>query len=364
MIKVLISGYLGFNNSGDESILQAINNSIKEEKMPIEITALSSNPKKTAKNHKIKSLHSFNPFSILRGIIRSDIILSGGGNLLQDKTSSRSLWYYLLIILFGKIFGKKVMLYSNGVGPLSKKLNIKLVRWIINKVDIITLRETLSKEMLETIGVNRPPIYITSDPVFLLKPADKTKITKILSAENINIDNKKIGIAVRKWGNQRDLRVFATLCDEIIQNYKLDILFIPMQYPQDLITSQKIMQLMKKNASILQKTYSSNELIGVIGSMDIIISMRLHALIFAGIETVPMIGLVYDPKIKYYLNQANMPSIEYIKQIDINKIVNTIGSLLKNYNDKQVELAANIKKLKERAKQNNKYLYKLIEKGK
>ncbi|TCT14111.1 polysaccharide pyruvyl transferase CsaB [Natranaerovirga pectinivora] len=360
MTKILISGYLGFDNSGDESILQAISTSIKESELPIEITALSSNPRKTAKNHQINSLHSFNPFSVLKGILRSDIIISGGGNLLQDKTSSKSLWYYIFIIFLGKVFRKKVMLYSNGVGPLDKKINKKIVKKVINKVDVITLREKLSKEMLIDIGVTNPPIHITADPVFLLKPSEEARIKKILEQEGIQNNKKNIGISVRKWGNENQVKEFAGFCDDIVKNNNMNIVFIPMQYPQDLIVSEQILENMKEKAKIISKHYSSNDQIGIIKEMDIILSMRLHTLIYAGIVSVPMVGIVYDPKIEYYLNQVGMPSIKHIENLSYEEIKSHIINIYNDYEINKKQLGINSKVLKRKAKTNNDYLFNLI----
>ena len=163
MIRVLIAGYHGFGNCGDEAILQAMTANIRAMAKDVEITALSYNPEFTKTEYGINSVQRFNMLQVLSAIKHSDIVLSGGGTLLQNGKSTRSLMYYLTIIKIAKFFRKRVMLYANGIGPVSGKLNRRLVKMVVNTVDVITLREKLSEADLKSIGVTKPNIMVTAD---------------------------------------------------------------------------------------------------------------------------------------------------------------------------------------------------------
>jgi polysaccharide pyruvyl transferase CsaB len=162
----LIVGYYGYSNSGDEAILSSICHDINQLEHKAKITVLSHNPESTINEYDVASCNRFNFFKVVKAIKCTDIVLMGGGSLLQDGTSSRSLYYYLFILKLASIFKKKVMLYANGIGPINKVFNRKMTTRIVNKVELITLRESLSLEQLQLLGINKPAIHVTADPVF------------------------------------------------------------------------------------------------------------------------------------------------------------------------------------------------------
>ena len=100
---------------------------------------------------------------------------------------------------------------------------------------------------------------------------------------------------------------------------------------------------------------------GIIGTMELVISMRLHTLIFAAKERIPLLGFVYDPKIDYYLNEFGMPSGGEVGKYDMKSAFETVKDITQNrekYVDRLDEAAS---KLEEKAKENEKYLIKLLE---
>ena len=99
MNDILISGYYGFKNSGDDALLQAIVNDLKEYKSDVKLTVLSNSPEETERIYKIKAVSRLNPFSVIGAILKSKMLLSGGGTLIQDRTSTKSLIYYLAMDL-------------------------------------------------------------------------------------------------------------------------------------------------------------------------------------------------------------------------------------------------------------------------
>ena len=114
--KILISGYYGFDNSGDDAILKAIVKDLKENNSSIEITAFSNNPTFTEKIYDINAVNRFGIRDVFRAIKNCDLFISGGGSLLQDVTSTRSLLYYIALMKIAKLFNKPVMVYALFIG--------------------------------------------------------------------------------------------------------------------------------------------------------------------------------------------------------------------------------------------------------
>ena len=126
--NVVMSGYYGFSNAGDDAILQSIQEGIVAASEDISITVLSNDPALTERLYGLDAVPRFQVWKVLRALRQCDALLSGGGSLLQDRTSTRSLLYYLSIIRLAERFHKPVMLYANGIGPVSKPANRRRVK--------------------------------------------------------------------------------------------------------------------------------------------------------------------------------------------------------------------------------------------
>lgn len=360
MKKVFIFGYYGFQNIGDEAILSAIVSTLKKEKQDIQISALSYNAQYTEKLHGIHAVSRNSLRGIIKAIKEADLVISGGGSLLQDITSSRSLIYYLSIIYLAKKMGKKVMFYGNGFGPITKHWNRQLLQRALRNVDRITLRDYDSMETFEAIGLNKS-VEVTADATFVLEPEAHGPILHILEQEGIPMDKPLIGISVRPWKHADTfVKVLASVCDYIIER-NMTVVFLPMQFTKDIALSEEICSKMKNKAYVLQGEVSPKEMIGIIGKMDFLIGMRLHALIFAARMGVPMIGIEYDPKIKGFLDVVKQTNIGKVEELDFIRLCSEFDRLWneRKNNEKMLQEIAGY--LKEKAAINGEIAVRLLE---
>ena len=104
------------------------------------VTVLSNDPELTWDLCGLEAVPRFQVWKVLKSLWRCDALLSGGGSLLQDRTSTRSLLYYLSIIQAAELFHKPVMLYANGIGPVQKPSNRRRVRRAVERAALVTLR--------------------------------------------------------------------------------------------------------------------------------------------------------------------------------------------------------------------------------
>lgn len=164
MARILISGYYGFDNLGDELLLAALLRELEQALPGSQITVLSANPAATRACHGVDALQRMDFQTVLHGVERCDLLISGGGSLLQDGTSGRSLWYYLGLLALAQSLGKRTMVYSQGAGPLLRPWNRALTRRVLSGVSAITLRDLPSQALLESLGLTLP-VTVTADPV-------------------------------------------------------------------------------------------------------------------------------------------------------------------------------------------------------
>ena len=366
MIKLLIAGYHGFGNCGDEAILLAMTTNIRAMAPDVDITALSFKPEFTKTEYNVNAVQRFNAAEVLKTIRQSDIVLSGGGTLLQDGTSTRSLIYYLAIIKAAKLFKKRVMLYAHGIGPVNGSLNRRLVKSVVNTVDMITLREKLSEEDLRSIGVSKPNIVVTADPAFTLRSITPDEAVQIFKNEGVPLDKQLVGVSVRAWsralGGEEYLDRIARVCDNLIKEGK-NVVFVPMEYPKDLDVSRRVAAKMQQRAYILEKRYNPPQILGIVGELDLMLSMRLHTLIFAAVKNVPMLGIIYDPKVEYYLKELEMPEAGDVRREHLNVSVMTERalSMLSELDRYKAILKKNADIMMDKANENDRLLDKQLD---
>ena len=324
MSKIVISGYYGFNNAGDEALLTAILASLRAIEPKADITVISGNPGNTIVKHQVKSLYRFAAVRLLRAIGEADLVISGGGSLLQDVTSKRSLIYYLSIIAAAKWKGRKVMLFAQGIGPIRNRLMRLLTRLVVNKADAITVRDRDSAEELARMGVPAVKVEVTADPVLMLNPESKVMGKAILAEAGLDPYKPIIGVSVREWPeNQRCLKQLATALGKLSEKYNAQIAILPLQVSMDLKDSQLLQSYLPKirnRVALLQGDYSTEEFLSIIGSFRLLIGMRLHALIFAAVMKVPLMAISYDPKVDSFLKVIGTEAVGTVETLDARNV--------------------------------------------
>ncbi len=359
--KLLMSGYFGFNNAGDEAILSAIYRNLSSLEENLSLNILIAHPKAARKLYDFRMIDRFNVFAVLRAIHRCDILISGGGSLLQDRTSTKSILYYLAIINAAKFMGKRVVLYSNGIGPVVKPRNRKLVRNAVARADLVTLRDENSVRELHDMGLDRDDLHVTADPVFTYDCIGRQEAEELLKREGIPTDKPFVGVSVRNWKNTQEFATkIAQICDGIAEKHDRNIVFIIMQNPNDIMISEKVRSLMKQDSYIMFGNYSTSELMGIVGCADFVICMRLHTLIFAAHMGVPTLGIIYDPKVRYYLNMLGMPPIGEVDSLNPEFAMKQISDLVENYAEYSAELTERTRKLRHLASNNEQYFVKML----
>ena len=332
---VMISGYYGFGNSGDDSILYAIIRELKLLKPDIKILTLSNTPDETSKVYGVDSISRFNIIKVFFKMQKTKLLISGGGSLIQDITSDKSLSYYLFIIGLAKFLNKKVMLYANGIGPIVNESNYKRINTVLNKTDLITLREPYSQEELKRFGVVNPPTHITADPAFNLFCADKSEIQDMLSDIGIDSDDKYFVISVRPWKTMSPdfINEIASVADYVSEKYRIKPLFIHMQPKKDQQISDKIISRMKNKAYTLLENPTPPQFLGFEQGAEFVLGMRLHTLIYAAKCNTPVIGMAYDPKVTSIMEYMGQSFRIPVENPDYNIICRYIDEIIENKAD-------------------------------
>jgi polysaccharide pyruvyl transferase CsaB len=321
MGSIVVSGYYGFDNAGDEAVLYSIIKTLKEEVGEhVKITVLSNKPHETASTYHVEAVNRWKYKEIIAAIKNADVLISGGGSLLQDVTGWKSIVYYLSIVMIAKFFRKKVIFYAQGIGPVNMKFNRLLIGWIADKVDYISVRDQQSKEELIKMGVKRE-IEVVADPVLKLNPKERQKDTK-----------KRLGVYLRPW------KVEEHFFDKIkgILNWfdqkGWEIIFIPMHDPEDVELSQKICASLPGSV-VYDGEHDPQSILDFTATLDYVLGMRLHSLIMAAAAGVPYMGISYDPKVKSFVEAMEAGKVIDIYELDQDKAIHYLESTLNHLDE-------------------------------
>ena len=287
-MKLLLSGYYGFGNLGDEAILAGMLTSLEER---YEITVLSNDPSSTSCLHKVKAVHRY--FGALKALLECDVLISGGGGLLQDTTSRRSLIYYLGLIRWARRLGKRTVIFGQSIGPLSDQ-GLQAVRRELCGIPI-AVRDVQSHKLLADIGIQAE---LTADSALLLLDATLRSTEKPTSQTNPIL-------LIPRSGHPDLTEVLATVGTRLAAN-DIPLATLALHSQQD---AQEVTLLRQKVPHLAVWTADDHwQALNMISSADFIISTRLHGLILAAVANRGFAGLVYDPKVAGFLSEVGAPA--------------------------------------------------------
>ena len=300
---VVICGAYGRGNAGDDAILEAILQEMRGIDPDMPVTVISKDPKSTRLTYRVRSVSRMNIPAWRGAMKRAKLYINGGGSLIQDVTSRRSLWFYLHNIQSAKRSGCQVQMYGCGIGPVTRENHRKLAAEVLNRsVDAITLREPDSLDELRAMGVTQPEILLTADPALTLRRASDDETDSVLLRAGIPPHGRYICFALRQWkGFEGKAPLFAKAAKYAYETYGLTPVFAAVEKHQDPIAARQAAAGLDIPHYFLDDAGGAGTIIGALSRMELVVAMRLHALIFAAGQGIPLAGVVYDPKVSAFL---------------------------------------------------------------
>lgn len=322
---VVICGAYGRGNAGDESILKAIISEMRSIDPRMPICVMTRRPRDARKSCRTEAVYTFNYRAYRKKMACSKLYINGGGSLIQNVTSRRSLWFYLSTLSTARKSGCRVMMYGCGIGPVNYQIDRRHTAKIINKyVDTITLRDSHSKEELVSLGITQPKVVQAADPTVALPAAPPESADAILEQAGLKPEEgqRYLGITVRPWpGFDNKAPAIAAAADYAYETYGLIPVFIPIESRQDVSVSvQTAAYLRRAPYVILPNCARAEQSIALFSRMEVVLSMRLHALIFSAVRGVPLVGIVYDPKVSSFLDLVEQNLYTPLDQVNADRL--------------------------------------------
>ena len=359
----VICGAYGRGNAGDDAILEAILEEMRSIDPDMPVTVISKNPRATRLSYRVRAVSRVDLPGWLGAMRRAKLYINGGGSLIQDVTSRRSLWFYLMNIRAAKWAGCKVQMYGCGIGPVTRENHRKLAAKTLNRnVDVITLREPDSLAELRSMGVDKPEIRLTADPALTLSPAVEEKTDSVLLRAGIPPRGRYLCFALRPWtGFPEKAPVFGAAARYAWERYGLTPVFTAVEKGQDPAAARLAAQNLGGTPHyFLDDAGAAGTIIGALSRMEAVVSMRLHALIFAAGQGIPLAGVVYDPKVSSFLRYIGQENFTDLEDLTLENLQAMVDRAAAQAGDKAAQAEA-VRKLRELERGNVDIARRLLE---
>ncbi len=356
-MRVLLSGYYGFGNLGDEALLEVIVERVKLRFPHVRLDVLSATPQATAQRFGVEATQRWDMRDVRTAIASADAVVSGGGGLLQNTTSLRSLLYYAGILRDAVRAGRKTMIFAQSIGPLDA-LGTMFVRRLCRGVDRATVRDERSRALLSSL-LPGTRVELTADPVFLYEPTAGGDLTY----EGLGEESQPYAVVcVRECAALRALiEPLAHAVDRLNEQNGVRVAFLPLGGASDAAASTRVIRACK-SAPVLLPEPSLPKAAAVLASARIVIGMRLHALILAARAGVPFLAVPYDPKVDALLDDLGYP-LEPLRAARRDGAANAqalADAVVARHDELRAHLLERLPKLRELAERNFEVLGELL----
>ncbi|ANY66944.1 polysaccharide pyruvyl transferase CsaB [Paenibacillus sp. BIHB 4019] len=383
--RIAISGYYGFQNSGDEAVLRSILLALAEQSkahgLEVQPVVLSGDPAWTKAMYGVEAVHRMRPADVWGALRSCDGLISGGGSLLQDATGTKTIPYYTGIVKLAQLLGKPTFIYSQGIGPVNRRWMDPMIRHVMRRSAYVSVRDDQSAALLGRMGVPHDRIEVVPDPVMGLPlplgaaaagaPGGEATAAAAPggagTAQSGSEAMPVVGVSLRRWREDgADLARAADALIALTRRRQVRLRFLPFHTPDDVETSKQVMERLQGQlasgsiAELATPGDDPQQMLLEVSHCDILFGMRLHALIYAANQMVPMLGLSYDPKIDQFLKRIHLQPIGSTELLDAEAFADEAERMLANGDSWRRSHQEAISKLKQQAQQPAEQIIKLL----
>jgi len=380
---ILIAGYYGFENVGDEAILSAILADLRRQRKDLDFIVISSDPERTQSEHGVRAVN----WKDIKGMVavarESDLIILGGGGIFQDYWGvpenaqlTQFHWgisYYSSVAMLANLFEKPLMIYSVGVGPLLTEEGKRLTRLTFELADAATVRDPESQTLLKSLGVSSKKVLVKPDPGLSLTPNAKDA-SAIFASAGVDLQERPVlGVCLRNWTEGEKSTAWkqelAAALDHFLEAYNAQVVFIPFQVGEhelenDHVVALEVMDLMaaKERVHAISATYPPEVTAGLISHCQVLVGMRLHSLVFASGAGIPAVALAYDPKVHNFMRMLGMSEyVQDLQDMDVNGLASTLETAWTRCNVIQAALIEHVERIRQQVHENTNLVLKLLD---
>ena len=319
-MRVIVSGYYGFGNVGDEAMLAGIIAGMRDAADDAEFVILSGNPASTSTVHGVRAIARFDLRALRRELAEADLLISGGGSLFQDATSARSCLYYLYVIRQALKARVPVMVLGQGIGPLRRRFLRALTGFYLRRVQGIAVRDSESARELQRLGVREPAVRVAADLSLAMPFPAAEDVSRAYGDLGVRDGEPVLAVAPRTWRVRGLGAEFAAPFASAIGRAVVQIepaprvVVFPMQRPRDDEVCRAVAETV--GGISVEAQLPAPLVAGMMRRARAVVAVRLHALIFAAMGGSMPVAVSYDPKVQAFMADLGLPTAATTDRLD------------------------------------------------
>jgi len=290
-MRVLLGGYYGFGNIGDEAILAAVAEGLRAALADVELKVLSADVQHTRRVHDLEATDRWRLGSVLAALRWCQAFVLGGGGLIQDATSSLSPAYYLGLLALARWLRRPSLLLAQGVGPLQGALWRRMTAGAFAAAAYASVRDEASAQALRQWGL-RGEVPVVADPVFALTPAPADAAEQWLAEQGVEVPPSAPVVVPRALEGYEEVLAKAV---QVLSASGSQVLVLPFQASDEELAGR--LAEGSPGAMAAPAPQDPRLAAALVGRAGCVVAMRLHAVIFAALARRPAVGIAYDPKV-------------------------------------------------------------------
>lgn len=326
-MRILIWGGDSWTNQGDAAILAGTIESLLRRAPEAEVVVASGHPEVTRRAHGLPAVRRWTP-AFFRSLARADLVLWGGGQMVQNESSRPFLLAQLLFVAVAVALRRTVVCYSQGAGEVRGTGSRWLARQVLRRLDLITVRDGPSAGRLRSLGLPAASVVVTADPALALTPSGEEEARAALARAGVGCPF--VAIALRRWGHYsggwRPVRFqrgatqpwFHRLCDDLAAAADhcagplgLQPLFVPMcpggDQGDERVAHEVLSRMAHRDrARVLEEVPAPAVLKAILGRAELVIGMRTHAVILGAAAGSPVVSLSYQGKGEAFMDALGL----------------------------------------------------------
>ncbi len=326
---VLLTGYYGFGNTGDEAILAALSAGLRQRLPDARVVALSGDPGQTRQRHGVEAVPWRDPLSIAEAVRSSDLVVLGGGGLFQDYAGVEpgtlltprhgGITFYAGPAVLAALARKPVALHGLGFGPLTTPEASRIVGAVAAGAERVSVRDAASRSLLAALGVPGERVVVTADAAFLLS-SEHVRPEDILIGMGLEPRGPIVGVALRPWSRGADPAAWeaavAAALDRFVERTGATLLFVPFEKSpwtedDDFALASRVRRRLAHGdrAAVLSGLLAPQDTASLLAGCDVVLGMRFHAAVFALAGGAPPVAISYDPKVEALMARAGLEEL-------------------------------------------------------
>jgi polysaccharide pyruvyl transferase CsaB len=293
-MRVVLCGYYGMGNGGDEALLASLLQMLPEGVTPI---VLSGDPAQTQARYKAEAVPRKSFGAVVRSLWGADAFIWGGGSLMQDASSVLNPVYYAGLMLLAQAMGKQTIAWAQGIGPLNQPSSRWLTRWALARCGSISVRDRNSADLLSQW---KQTCLLAPDPVWALESEPVKGLWELPAP--------RVAVALRPHRHLTPQRLgaIATALDRFQQATGVCLLLVAFQPSRDLAIAEQIASQLSGAHAIYQLA-QPQQIKGLFRGVEMTIGMRFHALVMSAAEGCRSFAISYDPKVDALAQSLDLP---------------------------------------------------------